>query len=206
MRAVLRLLVLLATILLVATGALANVERATVANSSSYLIVEVLSDGVIHFEASAGQAPAQDHQLYTSPMVAKTDYDGPSGATFNRRDTTIETAAVRLRVDPGNLCVAAWDRSNGDAYLTTFCPVDLGNLASPKGLNIDPGGITQVYGLGQQFKKPGSADGDWLALGVREGAIIADAPLGNHLDGFEGGADGNVQIPVYYALGSQGLN
>ena len=107
--------VLLATILLVATGALANVERATFANSSAYLIVEVLSDGVIHFEASAGQAPAQDHPLYTSPMVAKTDYDGPSRATFNRRDTTIETAAVRLRVDPGNLCVAAWDRANGDA-------------------------------------------------------------------------------------------
>jgi alpha-glucosidase len=206
MRAALGFLVLLAAILLVPTEAFAKVERARFANSNGYLIVEVLSDGVIHFEASTGQVPAQDHPLYTSPMVAKIDYDGPTGATFNRRDTIIETAAVRLRVDPGNLCVTAWDRAKGDAYLTTFCPVDLGNLANPKGLNIDPGGITQVYGLGQQFKKPGSADGDWLALGVREGATIADAPLGNHLDGFEGGADGNVQIPVYYALGSQGLN
>ncbi len=206
MRALARFLVLLAGIFLVPVAALAHVERVKFANADSYLLIEILNDGLVHFEAAAGHGPIQDQPLYTSPMVAKTDDNGPSGATFTRRDTIIETAAVRLRVDPENLCVAAWDRANGDAYLTTFCPVALGDVASPKGLDIDPGGITQVYGLGQQFKRPGSADGDWTALGVREGATIDSARLGNHLDGFEGGADGNIQIPVYYALGEHGLN
>jgi len=159
MRAAARFFVLLASIFLTPTMALAHVERAKFTNDSGYLLIEVLSDGVVHFEVAAGQGPTESQPLYTSPMVAKTDYGGPSVATFSRRDTTIETAAVRLQVNPENLCVTAWDRANGDTYLTTFCPVDLGNVASPKGLNIDPGGITQVYGLGQQFKRPGSADG-----------------------------------------------
>ena len=206
MRTLARFLVLLVGTLLVPAVALGGVERVKFTNGSGYLLIEVLSDDVIHFEAAAGEGPSLDKTLYSSPMVAKTDYDGPLAATFRRQDTTIETAAVRLRIDPGKLCVGAWDKANGDAYLTTFCPASLGDFTSPKGLDIDPGTVTQVYGLGQQFKRPGSADGDWTALGAREGATIDNAPLGNHFDGFLGGADGNVQIPVYYALREHGLN
>ena len=213
MRVCLRALGLLGGLSALPLGAQAQVQRVVFTNESGYLLIEVLADKLLHFEAAAGPAPAQDQPIYMSPMVAKADYEGPASAAFVRNGNAIETAAVRLQVNPVNLCVAAWDKLAGNAYLTTFCPVGLGNVTTPKGLDIDPGGITQVYGLGQQFKRPGSADGDWTTLGVREGATITDAdagvsaaPLGNHLDGFLGGADGNVQIPVYYALGAHGLN
>src|SRR5919202_1003225 len=102
MRAPVRFLVLLAGLSLLPAAALAHVERAKFTNGTAYLLVEVLGDGVVHFETAAGDGPAQDQPLYTSPMVAKTDYDGTSAA-FSRQGTTIETAALRLQVDPGNL-------------------------------------------------------------------------------------------------------
>jgi alpha-glucosidase len=49
--------------------------------------------------------------------------------------------------------------------------------------------------------RQGDANGDWLDLGVREG----DA-LGNGFMGFQEAAVGNVQIPVYYAVGADSLN
>ena len=197
-------LVILAGFLIAPTVASAQIQRAKFVNSSAYLMVEVLGDSIVHFETAAGQGPAEDQPLYTSPMVAKTDYAGPSAANFSRQGTIIETPLLRLEVNPANLCVAARYKSRSDGYLTTFCPVELGSVSHPKGLNVDPAGTSQVYGLGQQFKRAGSADGDWTTLGIREGATVSDAPVGNHLDGFEGGADGNVQIPVYYALSEHG--
>ena len=88
------------------------------------------------------------------------------------------------------------DKARADAYLTTLCPVD---LTQPlKGLDIDPGAMTHVYGLGQEFKNRGSADGDWTALGLRQGVEL----LGNGFQGFQDAAVGNVQIPVMYAVGA----
>lgn len=193
-------LISLTAVWLVPTATLASVERHEFATEDAYLVIEVLDDDLVHFETAAGSGPPLHQPLYTSPMVFKTDYQGPS--SFNRDGNALETAEIRLQVDPDNLCVEVRDRTRGEAYLTTFCPVDLQNVTEPKGLDIDPGSITHVYGLGQQFKRPGRADGDWLELGVREGAF----PLGNTLQGFEHAAVGNVQIPVYYALGGGGLN
>jgi alpha-glucosidase (family GH31 glycosyl hydrolase) len=194
-----RMVMLLLAVALAPAAGLAAVERHTFATDSAYLVVEILADDLVHFEAAAGAAPPVDQPIYTSPMVFKTDHDGPS--SFHRDGTTLETPDVRLEVNAGNLCVEVRDRVR-EAYLTTFCPVALDSVDSPKGLDIDPGAVTHVYGLGQQFLRPGSADGDWLELGVREGAF----PFGNQLQGFEHAAVGNVQIPVYYALGPEGLN
>ena len=62
--------------------------------------------------------------------------------------------------------------------------------------------MTRAYGLGQEFRTLGSADGDWTALGVRQGVEL----LGNGFQGFQNAAVGNVQIPVLYALGPTALN
>lgn len=183
---------------LLSPGGEAAVERHLFTTTGGYLVVELLDDDLAHFEAASGPAPGVPAPIYTSPMVLKTDHAGPS--TFQRSGTRLETADLRLEVNAENLCVAAWDRRRSDAYLTTVCPVALASRDRPKGIDIDPGAIQQVYGLGQEFKRLGSADGDWLALGVREGAH----PFGNALAGFDRAATGNVQIPIYYAAGEGG--
>ncbi len=175
-----------------------DVVRKVYSTPSAYLVVELLADDLVHFEAAAGSAPSVSDRVYTSPMVLKTDYKGPS--SFVDNGNKLETPEIRLDVDAANLCVKLRDKARGDAYLTTICPV---RLDVPfKGMNIDPGDIEHVYGLGQKFKAEGSANGDWISHGVREGS----GGHGNGFDGFQNAAVGNVQIPVMYAVGNGHLN
>jgi hypothetical protein len=193
-------LVIALVLCLAAPGlASAAVARHKYSAAGKYLVVEVLDDDLIHFEVSAiGSGPSLSQPLYTTPMVFKTDYSGPK--TFVDNGNTIETAEIRLDIDPSNLCIAVKDKSKANTYLTTFCPVNLDQAF--KGLDIDPGKTNQVYGLGQEFKVLGSSDGDRIQQGVRQGM----EPFGNGFQGFQNAALGNVQIPVYYAVGSNHLN
>jgi alpha-glucosidase len=174
------------------------VERRKFSIPSAYLVIEVLDDDLVHFELSPiGLGPPLNQALYTSPMVHKTNYTGPS--TFVDSGNQLETADLRLIINTSDLCVEVQDKKQGNARLTRLCP----NLAQAfKGLDIERGAITQVYGLGQQFKTLGSADGDWIQHGVREG----HEGLGNGFQSFQDAAVGNVQIPVYYALEDNGMN
>jgi alpha-glucosidase (family GH31 glycosyl hydrolase) len=191
-------------VLFVSTPLRAEVERVKFAADNRYLVVEALDDDLIHFEFSAvGAGPDVTTQLTTSPMVFKADYGGPS--SFSHIGSTVETAEIRMDVNPQNLCVALKDKVKNQ-YLTTICPADLGN--DWKGLNLGKGQVKSVYGLGQQFRNLGSADGDWLQHKVRE-----DQPTGQaqtHGNGFmpfgPAGMVGNVQLPVMYALGDDNLN
>jgi hypothetical protein len=63
-----------------------------------------------------------------------------------------------------------------------------------KGINLDPTSMTQVYGLGQQFnaaQNPNcrlvqtSADGDWIAHGVREGMVVNGLDASNGFQGLQ---------------------
>lgn len=193
-------LCLLSLLLLAGSSSLlAAVQRVRFDAADAYLIVEILDDDLVHVELSA-QLPGPDESkpLYTSPMVFKTDYPGPS--FFQRNGNDIETNEIRLSVDPANLCMA-FTYKPASQTLTTVCPQDL--AADWKGLSLVRGGTTNVYGLGQQFKTLGSADGDWLQHGVRE-----EQPAGqeqSHGNGFmpfgPAGLVGNVQFPVMYARG-----
>lgn len=174
----------------------ASVFRSQFTSGSNYLVVEVLDDDLIHFEMAAG-TPPPTAPLYTSPMVFKTDYTGASSAS--QTGNTIETNDIRLEIDPGNLCINFFDKKKQNANLTTICPQELNQPL--KGLDINPAQIQNIYGLGQEFKRPGSSDGDWVTLGVREGQ-----EFGNSFRQFQGGATGNIQIPVYYAVGRDNLN
>jgi len=186
-------------VLLAWQTASADVFRKKFTIPSVYLIVEVLDDDLVHFEVSAvGAGPTAAQPLYTSPMVLKTDYTGPSSLT--ETGNRIETRDIRLDIDPNNLCIVLHDKTRRGAYLTTVCPAD---IHMPfKGLNIDPGAMQSVYGLGQEFKNLGSANGDWTSLGVRQG--VGD--LGNGFQGFQNAAVGNVQIPVMYLTVRSNLN
>jgi len=193
------LVLTLAALALMQTTAQAGVERKKFTTPNGYLIVEVLDDDLIHFEASAiGSGPSASEKLYTSPMVLKNDYAGPS--LFAQSGNVFETKDVRLAVNAQTLCVEVADKTKGNVPLTRFCPKDL--TQAKKGLDIDRGSMTQVYGLGQQFRKLGDANNDWLAHGGREG----QGGLGNGFPGFDNAAVGNIQIPVYYAAGDSGLN
>ncbi|MDH3973410.1 MAG: DUF5110 domain-containing protein [Deltaproteobacteria bacterium] len=206
---------------LLATGAAdaAEVFRTKFKAGSAYLIVEILDDDLAHFELSAiGDGPSTNDSLYTSPMVLKTDYKG--AATVSQNNNIIETSEIRLEIDKSNLCIKLIDKSKGNSRLTTVCPVDLS--MGLKGINIEPGQIQNIYGLGQEFKRLGSSDGDWIKLGVRQGMSrksnqqvgFEQAPpgqqffvdAGNGFQGFQQAAVGNVQIPVYYAVGANNLN
>ncbi|NEO97568.1 MAG: DUF5110 domain-containing protein [Symploca sp. SIO2E9] len=188
----------LVAFLFVQPAAKADVFRTQFQAGSAYLTVEVLDDDLIHFEVSSvGEAPPTTESIYTSPMVFKTDYSGP--ASISQSENVLETSDVRLEIDASNLCIRAIDKTKQNAYLTTICPADLAQ--GFKGLNIDPGQTQNVYGLGEEFKNPGNADGDWTTLGVREGG-----EFGNSFRQFDGGATGNIQIPVYYAVGDNNLN
>jgi alpha-glucosidase (family GH31 glycosyl hydrolase) len=186
-------------VLCLAQVVFADVKRHSFSTPSSHLLVEILDDDMVHFEFSAGGGlPALDESIYSSPMIDKTDYEGPT--TFSATDNQLETSDIRIKVDPANLCIRIDDKRRGSSRLATICP---DNLTEPrKRISIDPASTQHVYGLGQQFKILGSADGDWSALGVREGEGL----LGNGFAGFQEAAVGNVQIPVMYASGGDGLN
>lgn len=173
----------------------AEIDRARFVSGSHSLTVETLKDNLIHFEYSA--TPDVVSPLYTSPMIYKTDYPGPSA--YTQTGNTIETSDVKLTVDAQSLCVSL---SYKIKPLTTICPQDLDK--NWKGLGITKGMTTNVYGLGQQFKTPGSADGDWLRHKVREAQPAGQTQ--SHGNGFmpfgQAGMVGNVQFPVMYALGN----
>jgi len=69
----------MALALLLPKSILAAGDRTTLTTASAYLSVEVLDDDLVHLELSAvGAPPSPELPLYSSPMVAKTDYQGPS--------------------------------------------------------------------------------------------------------------------------------
>lgn len=220
-KTIIRLLFYVLLIALFVPGAQVNAEvfRTKFVKGPEYLIIEILDNDIAHFEYSAkDNEPSSDLPLYNSPMVFKTDYTGASNITFN--NNIIETAEMRLEIDTSNLCIKFIDKVKDNAYLTTVCPVDLTQYL--KGINIDPATIDNIYGLGQEFKREGSSDGDWINLGIRRGmsressqqkGFIQSPPqqpglvdVGNGFQGFQDAAVGNVQIPVYYAIGQDNIN
>jgi alpha-glucosidase (family GH31 glycosyl hydrolase) len=193
-----KLIGVVATVALWCQPSWADVKRKKFSTPNAYLIVEILDEDLVHFELSAiGPGPSATEALYTSPMVHKTDYAGPS--SFIDGGDILETSDIRIDVDPATLNITLCDKTRGNALLTTIRPEELdGDF---KRLRIERGAMQSVYGLGQKFKVQGSADGDWTSLGVREGEAF-----GNGFGGFQSAAVGNVQIPVMYAVGAGNLN
>lgn len=178
-----------------ATSVLAEVNlsqyRTEYRAGARYLVVEALDDDLIHFEVAASGQPNLNEPLYTTPMVAKTDYAGPSSyATFQ---SGIETAALRVTVDI-KLCVTVYDKQQ-QRDLHTICPTNL--EAAWKGLRVDSPGSINAYGLGQYFSEE-NPDGDWIG---RVWDPLSDG-YGSRLRGFAGGANNYSMFPILYALGA----
>ncbi|HEY5141668.1 MAG TPA: TIM-barrel domain-containing protein, partial [Methylococcales bacterium] len=205
--------VLLVMLLAIHSSASANVFQKKFNTDSEYLVVEILDDDLAHFEISArGDGPSitdPPELLYTSPMILKTDYPGPSSVPKVSPDgNIIETSVMKLEIVKNNnqICVKLIDKSKANIRLTTVCPVNLDQ--GLKGIDIEPGKIQNIYGLGQNLSQVilGTADGDRISQGIRQGYTKNGQDLGNGFEGLQNAAVGNVQIPVYYAVGPDNLN
>ena len=186
-----------------ASAAGAAVQRIKFQSGSSYLLLEVLNDDLVHFELSGlGPGPDTSSPIFTTPQVFKTDYAGPSNfSQSGPGGNTIETPDVKVAVDTGSLCLTATDKTK-NLVLTTICPLNLAQAT--KGLTFTPGSMQHVYGLGEQFIQSGNPNGDWTAAGHQQ--RTPGDNFGNQMTGFGGGADGNAQIPVMYAVGPNNAN
>jgi len=192
-----------------------NVRRFKLTSGGRYLVVEVLRDDLAHFELSAiGPGPDVTAPIWTSPMIAKHDYPGPT--QIDQHDSTIETPELRIDVDPQSLCVTTTDKLRG-FRLTTQCPLDIER--DWKGMTLTKEATRNAYGLGQQFVASGLSEGDWVGR-VRFPGVTADIDAngiprntslgidGNAMVPFAnpgGGMVGNTQIPILYAVG-EGTN
>lgn len=176
--------------LLLPAALLAKVEKVIYSQGQNKLVLEVLSDDIVHAEYRVGNV---DQEIYTSPMVAEKNFQGPS--EFNKTNNGIRTRRIEVSVDSSNLC-ARFDDLKKRNYLTTICPENLDQAL--KKLHFDASTLQNAYGLGENFKRLGSADGDWVSHGTRDSMA-----MGNGFQTFENGAVGNIQIPILYAVGQE---
>ncbi|HEX2092590.1 MAG TPA: TIM-barrel domain-containing protein [Longimicrobiaceae bacterium] len=194
-----RPLALLSMTLLLLGGILpadAQVRRITVESQGRYLALEALDDDLVHFEVAAGRAPAPGTPIRTSIMVEKTDYAGATAVSSTA--TVLETPELRITVEPSTLCFTATERARRTP-LTTVCPRDLER--DEKGLTLTRERTRNLYGLGEQFLRPGDADGDWMGRERTPGN-----EYGNRMTDFGGGQVGNAIFPILYALGDSGVS
>ena len=170
-----------------------GIFRATLESEGRTLTIELLDDDLAHFELSASDAV--EDPIWTSPMVSKTDYMGPTSVEQPEANV-LETLEMRLEVDPTTLCVTAiYQALDPGLTLTTLCPTFDDEEIS--GLSLTKEGTTDVYGLGEQFQNRRGTDGNLMG---RE--RTASNPYGNELAAFNGGNVGNAQFPIMYALGA----
>lgn len=175
-----------------AQTAVAAIPLLAYQTEDAYLLVEFLDDDLVHFETGQGRAPATGAPIATTPMVAKTDYAGPTEFNDDGQGT-LTTAVLQVTIDAQTLCSTVVDLVQ-EVTVTAVCPQDLDQRK--KSLAIDPEAMQAVYGLGEEFRTPGEPNGDWVGSRRTPGIV------GNEMQAFSGGAVGNAQFPVMYALGS----
>ena len=173
-------------------------RRVKFKSGDQYMVVEFLDDDLVHFELSAFDVGADpDQAIFTTPMIAKTDYQGPQSFSDDGQGT-LETSEVKVVVDLDSLCIDVTDKSKAPhLLLTNICPWDLDSQS--KGFTFTPESFTHAYGLGEKFMEVGVSDGDWV------GRARYPGDFGNIQAPFDGGSVGNDQFPVLYLLG-QGLD
>jgi alpha-glucosidase (family GH31 glycosyl hydrolase) len=188
--------------LMVATANTSSKDARVIYRSGpDYLVVEALDDDLLHFEFGVGAETASAEQaVQTSPMVAKTDFAGPSSFS-NDGNGLLQTTDLKIQVNPKTLCVTAVDKTRQpETILTTACP---GTRAAKKAklLTFTPENYKYVYGLGEQFETPDKLRLNWVGKRRKP-----PNEFGNGMEGYYGGYVGNAQFPVMYALGEKGEN
>ncbi len=181
----------------------AEVQREKFQSNGNYLIVEILDDDLAHFEYGVGAGPDVNDPVVTTDMVCKmsdqvpsevcSDYDGPE--EYSKTNNEITTEELMIVVNSGSLEVSVFDKTKNNIKLIKVNPLNLNNDLKGLILRDDSDNMDyDIYGLGQKFVEPGNSDIDWDSR-TREGG-----DYGNVMEGFNGGMNGNTQIPVMYAV------
>ena len=185
-----------------------GVQRRKFESGQRYLVVEILDDDLAHFELSEDRTgPNPDNGIYVTPMIDRAGYSrytGPSREGFSASGNTIETREMRITVEDDARCVRVFDKIRG-VPLARICVFDLDQ--ETKGLRIERGEIENVYGVGNLFYDPHTADGDWTGRlwqgrnhgHFRFGFYVSESGSGN--DNFHGGGPSVSQFPVIYGVG-----
>jgi alpha-glucosidase (family GH31 glycosyl hydrolase) len=174
--------------------------RISYSSGKASLVVEFLDDDLVHFQYSPSAVASDVQQpIAVTPMVQKTDYTGPKSFS-NDGKGALETADLTVEVNPNTLCVTATDKTQSPPLkLTTTCPADSGPGSTA--LKMTAESMRYVYGLGEYFIQPGANKFNWKGQ-VR----IPGDSNGNAMTSFFGGATGNAQFPVLYAMNEKGQN
>lgn len=186
------------------TAQAAEVQRVKIPSGSQYLIVEALNDNLIHFELSTlGPGPSVSDPIYTSPMVYKKDYTGPTAWSDTTASgiRTLQTPNIKVDVNTSTLCATVTDKVRA-LTLTTYCSPNLGSAW--KSLTMAPETFKNGYGLGAEYVLVGTADGDWVSTPGHQ--VRNPGEFGNEMKEFDGGGTSNTQFPVLYLLGSGSNN
>lgn len=152
---------------------------------------KVKSESVLWFALTAdGEAAVP------TEMVDESEFRVP--AVYHKGQNLIETSKLIVRIDEQKLCFTVEDKERSYTA-ATICP------AEGKGIAINAPEMQNAYGLGEQFIAPGSSAGDWVGK-VREATPDSNQnnrgpAFGNNMQGFNGGAVGNAQFPILYAVG-----
>ncbi|KAJ3098714.1 hypothetical protein HDU97_003773 [Phlyctochytrium planicorne] len=182
-----------------------------------YLVLEVLSDVVVHFEVSESRRPNPNLKIYNTPMIDEENlpkrFCGPSSLVDN--GNVLETPAIRITIDASTLSASIFDKIKG-IPLTTYTYSNLAsgqanNNANPPNLVLEwTRELTEsVYGIAASpsFDNPGlSSEGNWFNRQLSPPNPFQGGPegFGNTLVGVQNGAMVYVQLPVVYNLGSNG--
>jgi alpha-glucosidase (family GH31 glycosyl hydrolase) len=178
-----------------------GVQRKIVEAGNRYLAVEILDDDLAHFELSehrTGPDPAQG--IYITPMVDQAgykNYPGPTRAGFSVTGHVIETSDMRITVEENARCARIVDKVRG-VNLTRICGEDLDQ--DTKRLRLERQDMQHVYGVGNLFYDPSTADGDWVGRHW-EGRKHGNFRFGTGGPKFHNGDPSVSQFPVIYALG-----
>ena len=153
------------------------------------LRIAALRDDLVHFELAAANAPP----AAPSPMVV---YRGKPIAWTKREGNTLATRELAIDVDPASLCVKVTDLAR-NFVLHRLCPLTANEVT------ISRETTQNVYGLGEQFVRAGTTDGDWIGRERTPGNEHGNAMI--KFDGNEKGSGsvGNAQFPILYALAAE---
>ncbi|KAI8915978.1 glycosyl hydrolases family 31-domain-containing protein [Gorgonomyces haynaldii] len=178
--------------------------------STKYIAIEVLSDDVVHVEASqTRKIPSTTQFLYTSQMIDQDNYQtnykcGPT--SFTRDGNVFQTSVLKITVDPASLSLTVYDKTI-NAVLTTFSYSDLSQEL--KYLFWTKEQTQAVYGIQSGFAADspfGSPNGNYLGKSVSLPTprnYPNKQKYGNAMQAFDQyGASCSFQLPIFYSLGS----
>ncbi len=175
-----------------------GVQRVQFTGAGDYLVVEFLTDDLVHFEMGTGSGPGTGVAIPATDQISNTSYAGPSSLT--QSGTVVSTPDVQVSVDTTTMCATVSDLTKSPALvLHTVCPRNLSSAW--KGLSFTKSSMQNAYGLGEQFFTGGSADGDWVGR-ARTSGTYGNAMLYDT----DNGPVGNTQIPVLFAVGANNAN